>query len=129
MADLLKTGAEWLAGQLKNHASQTVTYQRCDNAIALELQASPVRRLLEVVTNTQAVDKIELWDFEITAADLVFGGVVVRPKEGDKITWVDGGVTCVHKALPAPDGAVWEFLDGRGVMLVIHTKRTDSGRC
>lgn len=129
MTDLLQIGAEWLAGQLKNHASQAVTYQFCDSSTALSLQASHIRRLLEVVTNTQVVDKIELWDFEITAADLVLNSVVRRPKKGDKIIWVEGGLTKVHDVMPPPDGAVWEFLDGRGVMIVIHTKRTDSGRC
>jgi hypothetical protein len=129
LADMLTDGFEWQARKFKERASQAVTYQRCDSATALSLQASPVRRFLEVVTNTQAVDKIELWDFQITATDLVFGGVIVRPKEGDTITWVYRGVTRVHKVLPAPQGAVWDFLDGREVQINVHTKRTDSGRC
>ena len=36
MADLLADGAAWLAGQLKSHASQAVTYERGVDTVAVQ---------------------------------------------------------------------------------------------
>jgi hypothetical protein len=129
MADLLQRGAVWLAGKLKNFAGQSITYRKSNQSTALTLIASPVRRDIEVVSDTAASDRIELWDFLITANDLEWGGVVLRPERGDKLLWTDGGVEYVHEALPAPSGNVWDFADAHHVMIAVHTKRINSGRC
>jgi hypothetical protein len=35
MADLLRTGQEWLANQLKTHASKTIVYLRGANQVSI----------------------------------------------------------------------------------------------
>ncbi|MCL6507837.1 MAG: hypothetical protein K6T59_12500 [Bryobacteraceae bacterium] len=81
MPDLLQTGSDWLADQLKTHASRQVVYRRGAQQVAV--QATVGRTLLKLDDGFGGV-RME-WtdrDFLIHAADLVLGGTATLPERG-----------------------------------------------
>ncbi len=119
--DLLKTGSDWLADQLKTHAATTVTYWRGTESV--ELAATIGRSEWEVETADGVVEKIESRDFLCHAADLALAGAPVTPEPGDLIRETDGAVTRVYEVL-APAGApAWRYSDPYRKLIRVHTKR------
>ena len=121
MADLLEAGQQWLAEQLKEHASRRVTYHRGAEAIAV--QATIGRTLLKLDDGYGGV-RME-WtdrDFLIQAADLVLGGAAVTPERGDRITETVGLNTSVFEVMAYGGDPPWRYSDPFGKLLRIHTK-------
>lgn len=87
MADLLQTGATWLASQLASHAAQTVTYRRGSRSVSVAATKAPVRRLTD---DQFGVLDIHECDWLIKAESLVLGGSTVEPERGDEITESSG---------------------------------------
>jgi len=121
MADLLEAGQQWLAEQLKEHASRSVTYHRGAEAIAV--QATIGRTLLKLDDGYGGV-RME-WtdrDFLVQAADLVLGGAAVTPERGDRITETVGLNTSVFEVMAFGGEPPWRYSDPFGKLLRIHTK-------
>lgn len=94
MPDLLRTGSDWLADKLKEHASRPVVYRR--GAVEVTVQATIGRTLLKLDDGYGGV-RME-WtdrDFLIHAADLVLGTATVLPERGDTIRETVGSQTFV----------------------------------
>lgn len=118
MADLLKTGSDWLAAQMKAHASQSVIYSRGGSTVVI--LALPGRTEFEQEDAGGVQTSFHTRDFIVDAADLVLNLVAIVPQRGDRIT--------------DPDGHIYEVLPDRGqpthgdanpyhTRLRIHTKR------
>ena len=106
MPDLLQTGSDWLADQLKTHASRQVVYRRGAQQVAV--QATVGRTLLKLDDGFGGV-RVE-WtdrDFLIHAADLVLGASVVLPERGDKVRETVGTKTFVYE-VSCTDGSTVE---------------------
>ena len=121
MVDLIKTGSDWLADQLKTNAGQSVTYIRGANNVALT--ATIGQSVVEAVDEDGRVIRIETRDFLIHRADLILGGVEVEPDRGDQITWVDGSTTYRYEVMPLAGEDHWRDSDPYRKVLRIHTKR------
>lgn len=122
MTNLLKTGATWLASQLKDSASETVVYAR--DTTSASVQAAFGSQLLRV-SDGKGNTKIERTerDFLITAADLVLGGVLTTPQPGDLVYVALDGVTEKYEVMPpAPSEAAWRYSDATKTILRIHAK-------
>lgn len=121
MGDLLQAGQEWLADQLKEHASRQVVYQR--GAQEVTVQATIGRTLLKLDDGYGGV-RME-WtdrDFLIQAADLVLGSTAVTPERGDRVLETVGVNTSTFEVMAYGGEPPWRFSDPFGKLLRIHTK-------
>ena len=125
MADLLQTGAAWLAGQLQSHAGQTVTYSR--SGASVEVTATVGQSEYEASDVENYHTTIKMRDYIVNAADLVINGSAIKPQRGDQIRQVVDGETKVYEVLPPSSNSdVYENRDGREVIYRIHTKLVDT---
>lgn len=118
MPDLMQSAATWLAGKLKNNASQSVTYMRGSQQIGSDLKATYGDTRQEVDTEYGIVSW-ESKDFIFTAADLTLDGNVIEPQRGDKIVNHLGNV---YEALDVPGGKCFRR-DPQEVIVRVHTKQ------
>lgn len=120
MADLLKTGAAWLAGKLKSHASQDVIYRRGDLECTLAATlGSMLLRTSDGRGNSKTVKTDR--DFIFTAADLV--GIDLPPQRGDLIDLPVGDVTERYELLPyGHEEPVFQWADPDETMVRCHGK-------
>jgi len=122
MPDLLQSGSDWLADQLKEHAARTVVYRR--GAGEVSVQATIGRTLLKLDDGYGGV-RME-WtdrDFLIHAADLVLNGVAVLPERGDLIRETQGGKVIVYEVMAPGKEPPWRWSDVFRKVLRVHTKQ------
>lgn len=122
MPDLLQTGSDWLADQLKEHVSRAVVYRR--GATEVAVQATIGRTLLKLDDGYGGV-RME-WtdrDFLIHAADLVLGAATVLPERGDRIRETVGTKTFVYEVMAPGKEPPWRWSDVYRKVLRIHTKQ------
>ena len=122
MPDLLQTGSDWLANQLKTHASRAVVYRR--GALQVAVQATVGRTLLKLDDGYGGV-RME-WtdrDFLIHAADLVLGGTPTLPERGDLIRETQGAKTFVYEVMAPGKEPPSRWSDVYRKVLRIHTKQ------
>lgn len=124
MADLLQTGFDWLADQLKAHAGRPVTYRRGADTAAVT--ATIGRTVFELDDEFGVLKKVESRDFLIPAADLVLSGVTVLPERGDEIDETQGSVTYTYEVMAPGKEPPFRFSDPYRRTLRIHTKQTDA---
>lgn len=125
MADLLESGQDWLAGQLKTHASREVVYQR--GASQVTVSATIGRTLLKLDDDYGGI-RME-WtdrDFLIQAADLVLGTETITPQRGDQVKETVGSIVTTYEVAAYGNEPPWRQSDPFGIVLRIHTKRIDS---
>lgn len=119
MPDLLNTGVAWLAGQLKNEASQSVTAARGSKSIGSSLKATYGSTQFQQDSQV-GILTWESKDFLITAADYTIDGTAVEPERGDQITDHLGNVFLV---LGDDDRPPFKYADPFRKLLRIHTKQ------
>jgi hypothetical protein len=122
MPDLLQTGSDWLADQLRTHASRQVVYRR--SAQQVTVQATVGRTLLKLDDGYGGV-RME-WtdrDFLIHAADLVLGGMPTLPERGDVIRETQGTKTVIYEVMAPGKEPPWRWSDVVRKVLRIHTKQ------
>ena len=122
MADLLRLGQEWLANQLKTHASKTVVYVRGANQTSVT--AIIGRTLLKLEdgyggVHMQWTDR----DFLISPDELVLAGLQVIPERGDTIREADNGKIYVYEVNVPGSEPTWRWSDPHRRLLRIHTKQ------
>jgi hypothetical protein len=122
MANLLKTGAQWLADRRRESASVPVTIRR-GGQVTTDVPVQ-IGRSQDLRDDGQGVVvNEETRDFKIAAADYKINGVVVTPAEGDVITDVSSGVSVQYTVLPTVGEEAVRWADPFGVSWRIHTKR------
>jgi hypothetical protein len=122
MPDLLRTGSDWLADMLKEHASRPVVYRR--GAEEVTVQATIGRTLLKLDDGYGGV-RME-WtdrDFLIHAADLVLGTATVLPERGDTVRETVGSQTFVYEVMAPGKEPAWRWSGVYRKLLRIHTKQ------
>jgi hypothetical protein len=122
MPDLLQTGSDWLADQLKTHAARAVVYRR--GVLQVSVQATVGRTLLKLDDGYGGV-RME-WtdrDYLIQAADLVLSGTRVLPERGDLIRETVGTRTYVYEVMAPGKEPPWRWSDVYRKLLRIHTKQ------
>jgi hypothetical protein len=122
MTNLLRSGQEWLANQLKVHASSEVTYQRGVNQV--QVQAMIGRTLLKLEDGYGGVHME--WtdrDFLIATADLILAGSPVLPERGDIIRETENGTTYLYEVMAPGNEPPWRWSDPHRQLFRIHTKQ------
>ncbi len=117
MANLLDTGRAWLAQKMRDHASDSLVYERAGSSITIK--GTWVRVDREVAEGTDFRLQNELRDCLISATELTMG----PPLVGDKITEVKDGQTRVYECLPLADTQHWQWLGNGEQMYRVHFKR------
>lgn len=122
MPDVLRNGSDWLADQLKEHASRPVVYRR--GADEVSVQATIGRTLLKLDDGYGGV-RMEWTDreFLIHADDLVLNGNAVLPERGDLIRETQGGKTFVYEVMAPGKEPAWRWSDVFRKVLRIHAKQ------
>lgn len=122
MVNVMKAGAEWLAGQLKDHASETVTYKRGNDSFSV--QAVVAETMAETVIGDEVLVQIKLRDFIIQVADLVLLGSPISPEQNDQIIQTVGSQTVTYSVFKMPGEKQAREWDRFGNSYRIHTKET-----
>ena len=123
--DILEAGQQWLAGQLNEHASRLVSYERGNQTVLVK--ATLGRSLLKLDDGLGNV-RVE-WtdaDFLIRAEDLVLAGIQVVPERGDVIRAQIGIENVVFEVMAPGSEPPWRYADPSRVMLRIHAKQVDT---
>ena len=120
MTDLLQTGSDWLADQLKTNASREVTYRRSVASVAV--QATIGRTIFETDDGSGLIVKSEVRDYLIQTAELLLAGDPVEPAKGDRIEEVDGTVTYIYEVASVGTEPCWRYSDPYRKLLRIHTR-------
>jgi len=124
MANLLQTGSDWLADQLKAHATVEVVYGQGAEQVAVK--ATIGRTLFELGDQYGIVQKVESRDYLIQATDLILSGGAVLPQRGDRIRETQGGKTFVYEVMAPGKEPPWRYSDPYRKLLRIHAKHVDT---
>jgi len=125
MTDLLRSGVSWLAGIMRDRASQDITYLRGMEQVTLAATVGKTTYDL-VDADTGAVQQVEARDYLFQAAELILAGSVTLPQPGDLIHETVGDAIHVYQVL-APEGqTVWRYDDPHRIRLRVHTKLADA---
>lgn len=119
MADMLASGAAWLASRLKSAAGRTITYQRGGSSADL---TAAIGRSEWQSQNSQGV--IESWqsrDYLVGYSDLPFG----EPVRGDVIVEEIGDDVGTYE-VTTPRGVPVFHSDPFRTLVRIHTIQTES---
>jgi hypothetical protein len=121
MADMLQAGQEWLANQLKTHASNTVVYVRGANQVSV---SATIGRTLMKLDDGYGGIRMQ-WtdrDFLIAPLDLIIAGSAITPERGDTILETVGTKVYTYE-VNAPGGEpAWRWSDPHRSLYRIHTK-------
>lgn len=121
MADLLRTGQQWLASKLKSHGSSTVIYVRGENQVSV---LATIGRTLMKLDDGYGGIRMQ-WtdrDFLIDPSDLIISGSVITPERGDTILETVGTKVYTYE-VNAPGGEpAWRWSDPHRSLYRIHTK-------
>lgn len=125
MANLLKTGSDWLQSQQQSHATSEILYRRGEHSVALD--AIIGRTEYEATDEYGITIQTESRDYLPLAADLILDGEETLPQIGDTIEETDGDRTIVYEVLPIGQQPHWRYSDTFRKRLRIHTKLVSRG--
>jgi len=121
VADLLSSGAAWLAGQLHASAATTVVFVR--GASAVEAKATIGASAFDAQGQSGVVERWESRDYIIRVDDLPFGEM----QRGDKVVETVNGIATTYE-VAAPRGVpLWHYGDAFRQTVRVHTIQSDSG--
>lgn len=120
MADLLEQGATWLDDQRHQHMTQTVTYTRGADSVAIA--ATVGRTEFEQADEFGVIHRIESRDYLVRASDLVLGGGQALPQAGDQIRETDGATSYVYEVMAPGSEPAFRYSDPYRKTLRVHTK-------
>ncbi len=116
MSNLLVSGAAWLAGQLRSHASLGIVYVRGTQQVSLGATAGTTEFQIEDMGGLRIEHSDR--DFILPVGSLVLGNVITEPRRGDRV--LEGGLTY---EVMAPGNVQPYRFDAHRQLLRVHTKR------
>ena len=122
MADILQSGAVWLAGQLQSHAGQTVTYRRGAESVEITATVGQSEYMADDVAGFHG--SFVSQDWIIPHSVLVLSEEQITPRRGDTVErTVNGEVETYEVLPPSADSDVYRDMGGQGALWRIHSKR------
>jgi len=120
MPDRLESGVGWLHKVRANAMGREVTYRRGE--LETTLTATRGASVFRLAAEYGVSIRVEMDDYIVTAADLVFGSTPVEPQAGDVIVDELGGVETQFEVRgPGGGEPAWQW-DPFHVSYRIHTK-------
>jgi hypothetical protein len=112
-------GLPWLASVSKANVSSPITYIRGSNQVVI--QATYAEEMLRI-SDGAANSLIERPDFAayFNAADLILGGTLVEPADGDIVQVTFGTVTKKFRIMPNGREGGWHYQDGYQTRICIR---------
>lgn len=126
MADVIKTGSDWLMAKLKANCSTTVSLRRHvseTTGVSATVGSSDHQQIDEL----GGVIQMESRDYLIDSDDYTFSGVETEPKRGDVIVETIDGVVNEFEVMPFLGGAPWRWSDDYHTKYRIHTQKVKVG--
>lgn len=121
MADLLESGAQFIAKTMNVQFSRTVTYVRGQDSA--ELKATPSRSTFEVDSGTGIV-RVVTRDYIVKVADLVHTSGRFLPQRGDRIIEMGAdGAPVEYEVTNVGSEPEWRQCDPYGLAIRVHTKQ------
>lgn len=117
MADMLRTGAAYLANVLKESASSSVIYKR--NTQTQTVQATIGKSVFESADTSGVTEVWESRDYLIKLSDLPFG----EPVRGDVITETVASQSQSYEVCSPQGIPVFSHGDAFAEIVRVHTKR------
>jgi len=124
LADLLKSGAAWLADQRKAQMAHAVTYRRGEQEITV--QATVGKTDFSTDDQQGRTLEFESRDYLITAADLAALAGGAEPQEGDEITEDLETGTETYRVMLISGAPAFRYSDQSRKTIRIHTKHVGS---
>lgn len=109
-----------LVATLKAHAGVAITYRRGSDSVALTAAKTSVAQ--EVMTADGGVIDARRYDWIIQADELILGGAVAEPAEGDLIDQVIGLATYRYEVMPVGTESHYRAVDPSATAWRVHTK-------
>ena len=122
MADLLRSGAAWLADRLKESAGSTIVYVRGPHRATMTATIGTSR--FEAQGANGVVEQWESRDYIVSAGSLPSG----EPERGDRIFEEYGTETVTYEVVTPRGVPTWHYADAFQQTIRIHTKRVDVKR-
>ena len=119
MADLLRSGAAWLAGQLAASAGTVCAYKRGNNSS--QFTASIGRSVFESQNSSGVIESWESRDYIVSVSALPYG----EPQRGDVIAEELDGVSTFYEVATPRGVPLFHYADAFRSMVRIHTKQVD----
>ena len=126
MANVIKSGSNWLMDQLKSKVGTTIALRRA-SARTAGVTATVGSSDHQQVDDLGGVIFWESRDYLIEASDYTFGGVASEPKRGDLIEETQDGVTQFYEVMGDQGTVAWRWSDDYRRKYRIHTKRVKTG--
>jgi hypothetical protein len=119
VADLINGALQWLDGMRHAYATRPVTYIRGPDSITI--QATVGRSVFHVLSGEGTAETVERRDYIVRAADLVFGGAVTLPENGDRISETVGTQVQEYEVVETGQEPHYRKVDPDGTALRVHT--------
>jgi len=119
MADLLRSGAAWLAGQLAASAGTVCAYKRGNNSS--QFTAAIGRSMFESANSSGVIESWESRDYIVAVSALPYG----EPQRGDVIVESLDGVSTFYEVATPRGVPLFHYGDAFRVTVRIHTKAID----
>jgi len=113
MTNMLRDGANWLAQQMGEHASDPIVYSRA--SVSLTMRATLGQTQFESIANDGSMTRYESRDFIVDYACM---GRLGEPLDGDLIQLGDQQFEVLSISGEQP----YRFVDRHRVQIRIHTK-------
>lgn len=121
--NMLRDGAAWLADQLKDQGSTSVTYARGSDSVAI---AGTLGRHRPKQTGDLAGFEVDQFLIVMTfnAADLILAGNLTTPARRDVVTFTDHGISFEYEVMPLDGERCWKESTAFGQRIEVHLKLT-----
>jgi len=119
----MQQGAALIGAARKAQFATAIEYARGEQTVALT--ATVGRSVFELVDRDGFPIRSETRDYLFLAAELVLGGQLTTPQDGDVIREAGDGAVYVHEVMAPGDEPNWRFSDAGRSLLRVHTKQTD----
>jgi hypothetical protein len=117
MSDVVRSGAIWLAGQLKKSAGTAVVYTR--GSLSATITATVGRSQFEAQTSSGVVESWESRDFILQTSDLPFG----VPQRGDRFVETLNGTATTFECVTPQGVPLFRYADPFHLSVRIHCTR------
>lgn len=120
MVNVLRQSQQWLAGEVRDHASSPVVYRRGDQTVGVA--AADGKTEFELTSADGATVQYRSRDWLVCQDDLRLAGDRITPARGDKIEETVSGGIWVYEVMAPGDSPVCQSICD-DTMWRIHTKR------
>lgn len=114
MPDMISSGLDWLASQLNENASQSVTYHRDGTDYAITATIGKTDWGVDQTSNVNAGFKTR--DYLVMTADLPF-----LPRRDDKVIEIKNGKRYTNRVIEQPGIPTYRDANTNKTMIRIHT--------